>query len=40
MEFDDLKLQTTTQNMISSVRLDLEFYHPTLLNTKFQFFDN
>ena len=31
---------TTTQNMIFSVRLDLVFYHPTLLNTKFQFFDN
>ena len=29
-----------TQNMIFSVRLDLVFYHPTLLNTKFQFFDN
>ena len=29
----------TTQNMIFSVRLDLVFYHPTLLNTKSQFFD-
>ena len=32
--------QITTQNMIFSVRLDLVFYYPTLLNTKFQFFDN
>ena len=30
----------TTQNIIFSVWLDLVFYHPTLLNTKFQFFDN
>jgi hypothetical protein len=31
---------STTQNMIFSVILDLVFYHPTLLNTKLQFFDN
>jgi hypothetical protein len=29
----------STQNMIFSVRLDLVFYHLTLLNTKFKFFD-
>ena len=33
-------VENTTQNIIFSVRLDLVFYHPTLLNTKFQFFDN
>ena len=30
----------TTQNMIFSVWLDLVFYHPTMLNTNFQLFDN
>ena len=30
----------TTLNIIFSVWLDLVFYHPTLLNTNFQFFDN
>ena len=29
-----------TQNMIFCVWLYLVFYHPTLLNTNFQFFDN
>ena len=37
-EIIELELNTT-QNMIFSVRLDLVFYHPTLLNIKFKFFD-
>ena len=33
-------MRDTTPNMIFSVWLDLVFYHPILLNTNFQFFDN